>query len=35
MKKNSLSLFNFKTKDLNDTLIKQILNLKKVIINFL
>ncbi len=29
MKKNSLSLFNFKTKDLNNILIKQILNLKK------
>ena len=29
MKKNSLSLFNSKTKDLNDTLIKQILTLKK------
>ena len=29
MKKNSLSLFNSRTKDLNNALIKQILNLKK------
>tara|TARA_B100000886_G_scaffold293251_1_gene219371 strand:+ start:338 stop:868 length:531 start_codon:yes stop_codon:yes gene_type:complete len=29
MKKNKLSLFNSKTKDLNNALIKQILNLKK------